>query len=808
MNTAVHFQIPEDHPLRSAKWIWPERYMYLYNHFAQFRKDFELDSVPNTAPLFITADKAYKLYINGTFVCRGPARGYVEHWPFDEVDAAPQLRPGHNWISVQAYNPGISTFQYLHKTCAGLLCAARWGNLVLVSDTTWKKQRSPAHATQTARYSLQLDFQEHVDCSRQDQKWITDPNLPAYFAVEPEFHSFHDALSFGTLPYLNVEPRGIPLMRETLVAPKAITGHAIGTCDDGYRDCQNVSWHWVAEAGRIKQWSKGNEIKGRMHEDALELVIEPAGEGKFHAVAVDIGEYVVGNMLVSVEGAIGGEILDFQHSERFLKDRPALNPPKSACVIALANRMRLLKGQTEHEFFHILGFRVLTVIARDVVKPLTIRLRVRSAGYPFTMRGEFECSDSVLNEIHGICRHTQQICALDSYVDTPWREQAQWWGDSRVQARNTFYLDGDARLLARGIRSIADQAGPDGLTYGHAPTTAHACVLPDFSLTWILTLWDYYWQTGDISLFRDMWPRAQEILAYFDSKEARASCGLLRHDPRFWLFEDWADLYKGEVPTFINLWYLFTLRIVVQLLELAKMKAHAKILTGRANAHEALAVKLLFDRRTKLFRNGLDEAGKPVAGASVHDQTLALMLDLVPQAAQNMLDVRVLPYLRGEKVEGACPSAFWSAYMLEEAARRGYTAEAVSFIRRHWTPMLATGTTWEEFNWTEESGSSASHAWSAHPAYHFVNILGGIVQTAPAWSAIHFAPYFMPGLDHVKALVPSPKGDIAAEWQRKSDQISVELYLPSSVTARIELPGVSEERKGKVHLTWKVGAYP
>ena len=80
--------LPAHHPLRSARWIWPEAYMYLHNHYAQFRRDFDLDVPPRKAPLFITADKAYKLFINGRFVCRGPARGYQSHWPYDEVDVA------------------------------------------------------------------------------------------------------------------------------------------------------------------------------------------------------------------------------------------------------------------------------------------------------------------------------------------------------------------------------------------------------------------------------------------------------------------------------------------------------------------------------------------------------------------------------------------------------------------------------------------------------------------------------------------------------------------------------------------------
>ena len=104
---------------------------------------------------------------------------------------------------------------------------------------------------------------------------------------------------------------------------------------------------------------------------------------------------------------------------------------------------------------------------------------------------------------------------LDAYVDTPWREQAQWWGDARVQAWNTFHLSGDARLFRRGIYQIGGQTTADGLTYGHAPTMAHNCVIPDFTLIWLVTQWDYYWQTGDLQPFRDQRAVVEGVLAYF-----------------------------------------------------------------------------------------------------------------------------------------------------------------------------------------------------------------------------------------------------------------------------------------------------
>ncbi len=70
--------------------MWADTAFYdLQNTYALFRHSFDLPRVPEHAPLFITADQSYRLYLNGQFICRGPARGFQASWPYDEVDVAP-----------------------------------------------------------------------------------------------------------------------------------------------------------------------------------------------------------------------------------------------------------------------------------------------------------------------------------------------------------------------------------------------------------------------------------------------------------------------------------------------------------------------------------------------------------------------------------------------------------------------------------------------------------------------------------------------------------------------------------------------
>lgn len=784
--------------LGKAKWIWPGGEVYIYNLYAQFRKDFVMEKLPRNAQFLITADQFYKLYVNGQYVCRGPARGYQEHWPYDEIDLMPYLKTGHNWISVLAYNPGTGSFQYVHRNVAGFICAGKFGNTIILSDSDWKMCRRRGVKVMTAKYSRQIAFQEHFDARESDISWIEEetPELGWENLDENTVMSIN-CFAYGRPPYDRLETRGIPMLREDLIAPAGMTCSAKGKCGGGWRQWDNITYGWNDEAVLVKNWQGEQKTSIYFAENALQFSADATGKERYHAYTFDAGEYLCGNIVIEALEAEGGEVLDFQHHENIVNGRPELRPVRDFGRIAMSNRITLCKGRTFHEFYHLLGFRYFTVVVRNSSKPIQIRIKIRKAGYPFSMRGRFESSDKILDGIHEICRRTQQLCSLDAYVDTPWREQAQWWGDARVQAKNTFYLDGDSRLLKRGISSIGGQTASCGLTYGHAPTIAYNCILPDFSLTWILSIWDYYWQTGDISVFIEQLGGIKRILSYFDSKEARSDLGLLRHDRRFWYFGDWAPLYKGEIPALLNLWYLLTLRRLSELYLLAGMQAEGAGCKLKADKLEKLIIRWFFIREESCLCAGLDEKFQKTKDRSVHDQVVLLMLGIMPKFHNSIIRNFVRPYLVSEKLECPTPSAFWCTYLIEEAAKRGLEAETIGFIKDKWSPMLSTGTTWENFEWIESSNGSASHAWSAHPSFHLVNILGGVRQTAPAWAQVEIRPFFDERISHVRVLIPSPKGDIATEWERCGDGIHVKIRIPAKVNARLSMPGCMKAISGK-----------
>jgi alpha-L-rhamnosidase len=744
----------------------------MQNAYALFRKTLQLPRVPVRAPLFITADQSYQLFINGRFVCRGPARGYQHSWPYDEIDVSAYLKKGPNILAVRAHNPGFSNFQYRCEGFAGLLLAGKWGGTEIYSDASWKCIRQGSVSKDTVPTSMQLFSQEHIDLREESGDWMA-PDFD-----DGDWDSSIER-AWNSAPWFALEPRGIPMLNEVERDPVALIGVGEGESAKGYERVRDV-------VGLRYQEDRGHHPAKAAF---APLEVKATGKGKFRSYLFDFGKTMVGNLSFEIEGARGGEIIDTYHTETI--DGATLTPdllvPKKNpwhCRMAFGDRLICRAGAFTHQFFHFYGFRYLCVTVRDAEADFRLKFKLNWVGYPLERKGVFESSERDLERIWETCAWTQQCCSLDAYVDTPWREQAQWWGDARVQAWNTFYFSGDARLFRRGIAQIAGQTTPDHITYGHAPTMAHSCILPDFTLIWMLTLWDYYWQTGSTEALLEHHETVQKALGYF-REHTDPRTGLIAFDDRYWLFLDWTEIFRDGTPTVYNLWLVITLEKLALLYRKAKRPRAAAPLEAWAKKVRA-ALGRLVDRQG-LLRDGIDRQGKIVEQTSIHSQTLALMVELKGVDPKAALERVLLPFIRLESKPKVTPSSYWITYVFTVLIHLGYGEEVIAFIRNRWLPMAEHGTTWELFE-PVRGDTSFSHAWSAHPLFHLMNSVGGITQTGPGWSEILFRPVFYGTRN--KTAIPTPHGLIRAEWKKVGGKVEVKLQLPGGVKAQVELPGV------------------
>ena len=90
----------------TARWIAPPAASPFDVGVYHFRRTFTLAAAPTRFVVHVSADNRYQLFVNGTRVAWGPARGHLSAWPYDTVDLAPSLRAGENVLAAVVWNFG------------------------------------------------------------------------------------------------------------------------------------------------------------------------------------------------------------------------------------------------------------------------------------------------------------------------------------------------------------------------------------------------------------------------------------------------------------------------------------------------------------------------------------------------------------------------------------------------------------------------------------------------------------------------------------------------------------------------------
>lgn len=126
----------------------PECPEALRNYHMLVSKEFTLDTVPEQVSVRLTADDYYFLYINGRFVCQGPAPGYPTRYHWNETDVTSFLKPGSNSFLLHVYYHGLPCRAYTsadrRQGCILAMTDAA-GNVLLKTDGSWNYTVDPSY---------------------------------------------------------------------------------------------------------------------------------------------------------------------------------------------------------------------------------------------------------------------------------------------------------------------------------------------------------------------------------------------------------------------------------------------------------------------------------------------------------------------------------------------------------------------------------------------------------------------------------------------------------------------------------------
>jgi hypothetical protein len=494
----------------------------------------EIDHFENSK-LKITCDGKYRLWINGNSIGYGPYRSNPMQQRLDVYDTENYFKKGKNLIAVLIHVPGQDLAWYETVKAVWQTVFGDGGLYVEVEtfvagkktsiycDENWKIINSDAWNSSTQLAGWGQDFIEDFNANLIPENWLDcdfdDKDWPK--AVIQIANGDNDAMARG---WGKVTP--FPFLYETYTPP--LTQKEILP--------NNVLW------ARELIPNPNLPIKERMYaeelgevnigiKNSIDKLLKNGTSAKVQtnldndiAILFSFSPYQVGRPFIEID-AKGGEIIEIAISEsipgdygRGIKGDGLRN--EGRLWVSHICRYKAKKGLQRFDKFTPTGIGAMQIVIRNAIEGIEIKkIGMIATNYDAKFEGSFECSEPVLNKIWEIGRHTILMCAQDGWIDCPGRESRQWLGDGIVMfdMANLAFGPSIFPMHKQFLTQICEGQRQDGLARMVSPgdIRLNSITIPDYSLHWIIGLYNYYIASGDLQLVEDSMPNIELCLKWF-----------------------------------------------------------------------------------------------------------------------------------------------------------------------------------------------------------------------------------------------------------------------------------------------------
>ncbi len=745
----------------TAQWITHPTASTLDYGVFLFRKDFMLASVPDSFKVYLSADNRYRFYVNGTFVCEGPAEGDLLNWRYRSLDIASYLRTGENTLAVAVINFGEyrkaaqETFQtaLILQGGKGLPVNINTGTMTwkVIRDDAW--QDIPFVSDSLGAYYAagpgdRMDAVLHPwgwqMPGYDDTRWLKPKKATVEFAVGRGF-------LYGSTWFL--VPRRIPPMERTPERfPAIIRTHGIrpdlsflqGTAPltiparSTVTILLDLTRHTTGYPALTYSKGKGSRIKITYAEALYK-------SDKAQKMVTD------GNLMYY---DLKGNRNEFRNKEI-----------KGIYDI-------LLPDGGDHRTFIPWGRRTYRFVQMDITtgkEPLVLEdyHSVRTV-YPFREKARFESDNTLLTMIWDVAWRTIRNSAAETYMD-PYFEQLQYIGDTRIEALVSLYVSGDDRLMRKALRQFDESRIPDGLTQSRYPAYITQ-IIPTYSLLWIDMVHDYFMLRDDPTFVRSFLPGITDVLAWFERHIDKT--GMLT-GLEWWNFTDWAKGFPNGIPpgaddgysANVSLQYVLALQNAADLFDHFGRHREAGRYRSLADTIAGSVRRRCYDPQRSMFAETPD---KKIF--SQHTNIWAILTNTLPAEEQPQLMTRILTDT------SLIQATIYFRFYLFRALQKTGMGNRYTELLGPWQRMIRNGMT--TFGETDINPRSECHGWSASPCFDMLHTVAGIYPASPGFATVMISPN--PGdLTRFHAVLPHPAGMITVDYTTdKQNRIVYTITLP------------------------------
>lgn len=678
----------------SASWITHPTAPLREPIVLHFKKSFTVSTVPSRYAVRVSADNRFVLFLNGERIGDGPARGDLSHWRYETFDLAPHLKVGENNLTAVVWNFGIySPVAQMSNRTAFLVDGETQAESAVNTNDSWlvevDKGRTilPRKANGFYQY-MAVGPGETLDARLYDWGWQAAGAGGDFVHAGPAIReSIYPNASVASSRFESSDG-GWELVSDTL-PPTTYTPQSAGT----------VVRTDLASANRFPQARAAVPAHQHVH------------------ILLDRKVLTTAYPLLTFSGGKDAHIALTYCEALYDKAQRKGNRDEVGDRQAIGTNDLIIADGGDHRVFEPLWWRTWRYLDLDIEtadQPLTLEnLQAHFTAYPFTVVAQFASSDPELKRIWDIGWHTTQLDAHETYMDTPFYEQLQYVGDTRIEVLTTYAVTGDDRLARQAIRAFNSSRIPEGITQSRYPSSIPQYI-PPFSLLWIGMVHDYWMYRPDVEFVKENLAGTRTVLDWFELYQRPS--GLLRRTP-WWNFVDWVNT-KADFPSFdeegqsclMTLQYIGALGQAEDLENTFGTKDRADQYRQLRQRASAGVMRECWDSGRKLV------ADSPAKNAySQQANALAVLYDVVPQAEQAAVLRRILAkefYLPGGDA-GLIEASYYFRFYLARALEHAQMGDLYLQFLKPWRELLPMGFS----TWPETSGDtrSDSHAWTAHP---------------------------------------------------------------------------------------------
>jgi hypothetical protein len=742
-----------------------------------FRKAITLPAAPARFVVHVSADNRFLLHDNGARAGAGPARGDVEHWRYQTIDLAPMLKPGRNLVAATVWNFGVhAPLSQVGRRTGFLLQGDDEAAEALDTDDTWQVEIDAGHAPNPAalesvrkRFFYAAGPGEIRDGARWDWDWDRDGSKGRWQPALPIFRGTATPRTIRDASPSGMSPGGWLLVPDPLPAME----------------------HRPVPVGKVVRQEGSARVEGAFPDGGRATVPARAQA----TLLLDRRELVNAYPELLISGGRGATVRLRYAESLFDAEGRKGNRDEIAGkqVLGVYDELAADGGRRAFAPLWWRSWRYLQIEATTAGEPLVIEgVKASATGFPLALRARFAADDPQLGPLWQMAFRTLRVSAHETYMDSPYWEQLQYVGDTRITALLSYVMANEDRLARQAILAFDDSRTADGLTMSRWPTRDQQYI-PPYSLFWIGMVHDFWMYRGDEAFVRARLPGTRTVLDWFLRRQ-RAD-GLLGYVP-WWSHVD--PVAGGARQDDEGGSAAVTGQLVAALREAIALETafgdRARVVAYRAAEQRALrGLRGLWDAGRGLLRD------RPGVNAFSHDvNILALWLDVLPAGQRARLLDEVLALGRkppavysGRPGESADvrPASLYFRYYLTRAVDHAGRGDAFLELLAPWRQMLGMGlSTLPEFS---DPTRSDSHAWTGHPAYDFLTVVAGIRPAAPGFARVRIEPH-LAALKTVDAAVPHPRGgEVAVSYKGADNALEARVSLPAGVPGELVWRGRS-----------------